>query len=261
MGGAALRIEDNPVMTMERVNKDLPTPAYSQLKEIIREKIESGEWKEGGQIPSESELSTFHRLSKMTVRQAITELCQEKLLYRERGKGTFVAILPNGRFERDMANLTILTEDLISKGFAVTARVLELTVDRAPRKIAAELHIPPDEPVTKIVRLKFIDQAPSYLDTTFLNRAFDPKADEETLVHHSLLGLLQKKHGPIFTYADTVIDAISSDLYQSRYLKVKRGAPLLRIKTIVCQKTGQPILTSEMAARPDKFKYFIRRKR
>ncbi|BCL81712.1 GntR family transcriptional regulator [Ktedonobacteria bacterium brp13] len=68
-----------------------PLPRYYQLKEIMSEKISTGEWKPGGLIPSERELGEQYGISRMTARQAITELVNEGLLFREQGKGTFVS--------------------------------------------------------------------------------------------------------------------------------------------------------------------------
>jgi len=56
---------------------------YFQLKEFIREKIVSGAWKPGAMVPSERELSEQHHISRMTARQALSELATEGLLRRE----------------------------------------------------------------------------------------------------------------------------------------------------------------------------------
>ena len=64
-----------------------PLPRYYQLKEIIRERIMTGEWAPGTLIPSERELCERYGISRMTARQSITELVSEGLLYREQGKG------------------------------------------------------------------------------------------------------------------------------------------------------------------------------
>ena len=76
---------------MRTFDKDVPVPLYYQLKEIIREDIERGRLSPGRSIPSERELVDRYNISRMTVRQAISELVVEGYLYRQRGKGTFVA--------------------------------------------------------------------------------------------------------------------------------------------------------------------------
>ncbi|MCD6141181.1 extracellular solute-binding protein [Candidatus Bipolaricaulota bacterium] len=71
--------------------KGSSTPIYRQLKEIIREKIEQGEFKPGERIPTEYELCERFSISRTSVRQALAELTQEGYLYRQQGSGTFVS--------------------------------------------------------------------------------------------------------------------------------------------------------------------------
>ena len=66
-------------------------PLYRQIKYLITESLVSGEWRPGESIPSEVELAHRYSVSQGTVRKAITELAEQKLLVRHQGKGTFVA--------------------------------------------------------------------------------------------------------------------------------------------------------------------------
>lgn len=72
------------------INKYSDVPLYAQLKDIIIQKIEFGEYAENGQIPSEHELCTMYDISRPTVRQAISELTSSGYLKKEKGRGTFV---------------------------------------------------------------------------------------------------------------------------------------------------------------------------
>jgi len=76
---------------MFKIDKDMPIPIYYQLKEYIKKKIESGEFKPGDRIPTEQELCEMFDISRTPVRQALTELAYEGILYRRPGRGTFVS--------------------------------------------------------------------------------------------------------------------------------------------------------------------------
>jgi GntR family transcriptional regulator len=78
------------VIILEKLNKNSPVPLYFQLSEIIKEKIESNEWKKNSIIPSELKLCEDFQISRGTTRQAINYLIQEGYLYRRHGVGTFV---------------------------------------------------------------------------------------------------------------------------------------------------------------------------
>src|SRR6478672_7444535 len=67
------------------------SPLYQQIKALITQSLQSGEWKPGELIPSEVELAGRYKVSQGTVRKAIDELAAENLVMRRQGKGTFVA--------------------------------------------------------------------------------------------------------------------------------------------------------------------------
>ena len=67
-------------------------PLYKQLMQKLRGDIAAGVYPINSRIPSEQELCETYRVSRVTVRKALTELTQEGLLKRHQGKGTFVSI-------------------------------------------------------------------------------------------------------------------------------------------------------------------------
>ena len=67
------------------------SPLYQQIKALIVQSLQSGEWKPGELIPSEVELAVRYKVSQGTVRKAIDELSADNLVIRRQGKGTFVA--------------------------------------------------------------------------------------------------------------------------------------------------------------------------
>lgn len=95
-------------------------PLYRQIKYLITESLVSGEWRPGQPIPSEIELAHRYSVSQGTVRKAITELADQKLLVRHQGKGTFVAShseertrFPFLRIRPDAGDVTSLTASLL----------------------------------------------------------------------------------------------------------------------------------------------------
>lgn len=70
--------------------KESKKPIYLQLREIIRNKIEDGEYMPGTAIPSENKLSELFGINRITTRNAVDALVYEGLLQRVQGKGVFV---------------------------------------------------------------------------------------------------------------------------------------------------------------------------
>ena len=77
----------------KRMSHDAPTfsPLYRQIKALILQALEAGEWRPGQAIPSEQELASRFNVSQGTVRKAIDEMAADNLLVRKQGKGTYVA--------------------------------------------------------------------------------------------------------------------------------------------------------------------------
>ena len=79
---------------MTNIDRNSPVPLYYQLKQIIADNLDKGIWKPGDLVPSEQELQNTYGVSRITVRQAFSELTHEGRFERHRGQGTFVANKP-----------------------------------------------------------------------------------------------------------------------------------------------------------------------
>ncbi len=72
-------------------------PKYLQIVENLSQSIESGRYRNGGRLPSESELMRRFNVSRMTVVKAIQQLQQAGLVTRRAGSGTYAAEVPAGQ--------------------------------------------------------------------------------------------------------------------------------------------------------------------
>ncbi|TAG69638.1 MAG: GntR family transcriptional regulator, partial [Burkholderiales bacterium] len=66
-------------------------PLYKSVQRALMEQLASGELKPGQLIPSERQLATEYAVSIGTLRKAIDELVENRILIRQQGKGTYVA--------------------------------------------------------------------------------------------------------------------------------------------------------------------------
>ena len=80
-----------------RIFGSTPIPRYLQLAELIRQRVAKGHWPPGSQLPSIEHLMAEFDVARVTVRQAIAMLAQERLLSPQRGRGTFVTGQPGVR--------------------------------------------------------------------------------------------------------------------------------------------------------------------
>lgn len=64
---------------------------YMQLAGLLRQRIRSGQWQPGTQLPTLDHLKHEFGVARVTLRQALSVLESEGLVWRQRGRGTFVS--------------------------------------------------------------------------------------------------------------------------------------------------------------------------
>lgn len=215
----------------------VPTPKYHQLKEALREQISS--WEIDQAIPSEPELCQLYGVSRTTVRKALDDLAHEGLLYRQQGKGTFVA--PPKLRERFAQRTAGFYEDMVSRGLKVRTQVLEQSVVKAPKRVAAELQLPVGDKVIKIVRVRSIGNEPILISTSYLSyRRFSEVAAED-LREVSLYGILREKYGVHLKHGTRLVEVSLCTDEDSGYLKVKPHSPVLALTGTMYDTDGYPV--------------------
>jgi multiple sugar transport system substrate-binding protein len=73
------------------IDRNSPLPLYYQLKVLLKQRMDLGELISGDRLPTEVELCDLYQISRAPVRQALSELVREGLIYRRAGQGSFVA--------------------------------------------------------------------------------------------------------------------------------------------------------------------------
>ena len=104
------------------IDRQASTPLYIQLKDMIAAEIREGALQPGARLRSEAELERTHRVSRITVRQALGALVQDGDLYRVPGKGTYVAVPKVA----PLAAFTSFSENMAAQGLTPSYRVLSV---------------------------------------------------------------------------------------------------------------------------------------
>ena len=122
-----------------RINFDSHLPYYIQLIEILKEKVQTGTWSPGDQIPGEQELCKLYGVSRPVVRQALGELELDGVISRRKGRGTFISRpkINEGLVQK----LTGFHHDMVDRGLRPTTKVLHRNVVPATEKVAYFLSI------------------------------------------------------------------------------------------------------------------------
>ena len=206
-----------------KINKQSPVPLYLQLVEDMSEQIRLGKLRPGDRIPSERELSNLTRTSRTTARIAIDELVASGLVYREQGRGTFVA---EPRM-RNLMSFASFTEDIVARGMVPKSEVLQQEVIKANAEIASDLRIEVGEPVLKLVRIRLADDEPIAIQYSYLPSRLVPGLAAMDLTDESLFSVLRTEYDiyPAWTEAEVKASAASDELVE--HLQVDEGSPIL----------------------------------
>jgi GntR family transcriptional regulator len=225
----------------EGVGVPSPTfsPLYQQIKALITQGLESGEWKPGEMIPSEVELAARYKVSQGTVRKAIDELAAEHLLIRRQGKGTFVATHSEDRVQ--FRFLRLLPEEGGSLGH--DSRLVECRRLRAPAEIARQLELKPADPAVLIRRVLEFEQTPTVLDEIWLPGTMFKGLTMERLANYEgpLYAMFESEFGTRMIRASEKIRAIAADETVAQLLKVDPGFPLLSVERVSYTYGDKPV--------------------
>lgn len=128
---------------------------YIQIAEHIRERIASGEYPVGTQIPTENELAAQLGASRPTVRQALGLLAREGLLTRVQGSGTFVS--EPKLVHESTSFVTGYREESRKKHRVLRTRVVCSQVEKAEERVAEALRLKPGQQVTRLTRIRHLE--------------------------------------------------------------------------------------------------------
>jgi GntR family transcriptional regulator len=201
------------------------SPLYQQIKALITQSLQSGEWKPGELIPSEVELAGRYKVSQGTVRKAIDELAAEHLVVRRQGKGTFVASHNEARAH--FRFLKLMPDEGVPH--QPGHDYLEVKRIRASAEVARLLDLKSGDAVVYIKRLMTFDGAPTILEELWLPGQLFKGLTAERLAEYKgpMYGLFESEFGTRMIRATEKIRAVAADASAAKYLKVAEGTPLL----------------------------------
>ena len=218
------------------------SPLYQQIKGLILQSLQAGEWKPGEAIPSEMDLAARFRVSQGTVRKAIDELAAENLLVRRQGKGTFVATHAEQHVQYRFLRLMPDTGDPGREGPAERA-VLDCRRLRASADVARALALRPGDAVMQVRRTLAFGGVPTILEDLWLpGNAFKGLSAEQMAHYHGpTYAMFEVEFGVRMVRAEEKIRAVVADLAQAVLLKVDRYTPLLSVERIAYTYNDVPM--------------------
>ena len=237
-----------------KINKNLPTPLYHQVKNYLEEKVIRGEWEPGFQLPTERELAKHFSVSTITVKRAVHDLVDKGILYRQRGKGTFVNKKEN--IDKDIYQLVTLRNEL-KDNTPHPHKVLHFNKEEAGDVISKELNIKSNDQVFKIHRLKLEEDEAVGIEYTYIPTTIIPEISIETIDNDLIYNMFVNKFGIKLGKAKIFFSTIVATELEAALLNISVGEQLMVLERYTYTESELIVEYSKFIIIQDKSRYFI----
>ncbi|CAH0261883.1 HTH-type transcriptional repressor YvoA [Peribacillus sp. Bi96] len=235
------------------IQKNIPLPIYYQLEETIKQSIQNHEIVPGEMIPSEREYTEKYQISRMTVRQAISNLVNDGYLYRQRGKGTFVS---HQKLDQPLQGLTSFSEDMRLRGLEPSSRVISFTEVKADQDLAAKLEVEAGTTIFELKRIRLADRLPMAYEKLYISKELAYGLTEE-IAATSIYSYVEKTFGLKIQHGRQVIEASIAQKREAEMLEIAEGSPVMLIERRSTLDTKKPLEVVRSVYRADRYKLTI----
>jgi len=238
-----------------KVVQPSPVPLYVQVGDKLRDKIFDGTFEAHSKLPAESEMGKLFMVSRITIRQALSDLQREGLIFKIPGKGTFVT---KKKAEQELTHLEGFAEAMKRQGYEIHNKVVTFRTVSATEDIARRLGMKEGSKVKEIRRIRHLNREPVSLELTYLPDEIGKRLRKDELAHRDIFLILENDFNIPLGHADLQIGAVTADVALAKALQVEVGAALLRIERLTYTENGQPLDFEYLYFRSETFQYHLR---
>jgi len=241
--------------TTIQIDFDSPVPYYAQLLDLLRGQIRQGVWQRGEQLPGEHTLCATYGVSRSVVRQALGEMESDGLIVRRKGKGAFVA---EPKIVESLAQrLTGFHQDMRERGLHPVSIVLVQERIPASSLVARHLEITPGTAVVHLRRLRYINDEPIVLVSSYLPASLCPQLATEDFREQSLYEYLEHNCGVVIARGRRRIEAVAACQEEAEYLGLQVGDPLILLDSVSYAEDDTPIEYYRASHRGDRSQFEV----
>jgi GntR family transcriptional regulator/GntR family frlABCD operon transcriptional regulator len=205
-------------------------PQHRRLYELLRAHIINGLYKEGDLLPSENELCAVHRVTRPTVRQALTQLVSDGYIKKHQGKGSIVRALPKG--------IGILSIHGTTRGVGPhnlqTRTISKPSISKWPENFFFDLDKREMEVgCIKLERQRIVDGNPVLYEISYLPNIHIPRFSQKSFENRSLFEVLRTSYQIKVLGGSQRIMAMNATSEISKYLNVDEGSAILCLQRIL----------------------------
>ncbi|WP_269586211.1 GntR family transcriptional regulator [Roseibium sp. Sym1] len=238
-----MKLENPTVRALQKSN----VSRYIQLASLFRQRIESGEWDVGDQIPTVKELADQCGVATMTIRQSLDILEKDGLIERFRAKGTFVRARPKQdlwcEVKTDWSGMLIARQD------ASIEILSDLRNTDLPKN---DCEIGNAAPGYRHLRRRHSRNGVAFLlADIYVDERICPDIPEDCYSKVTAMRLVSEIEGQTITDAKQIVTIGAADLHTSNELNISIGDPVAKVQRVAVNQHGDIILLANGIYRGD----------
>lgn len=229
---------------------------YKKIYEDMREKIETGQYQVGDQLPDEMSVCRQYSCSRMTVKKAYDMLVMEGYIYRKQGQGSFVqlrSLKHKPEFKLEERELLGFTRASKGKG---QSKILHFGLMFATPEIAKHLNIRVNDPVYDICRVRMIEDRPYVIEQTYISPNVIPGITKSVL-QGSIYDYIETTLGSRIGASQRTTFADVSTEQDQQELGLQPVEPVLVVEQVAFLDNGTPFEYSFSRHRYDLFRFSV----
>ena len=230
----------------------VPMPLFQQVKESIRRKILDGTYAPHQKLPSERQMIEAFSVSRITVRQALSQLQRDGLIFKINGKGTFVSL---AKAQFDVSTLKGFGESAASIGQAAFSKLISITTEVPKDTVASCLKLANGVRATRIQRLRYLNCEALAFDITYAPTHVSDGFGNADLEQRDLFDVLENECGIAIGSARVNLESMICDSELAGFLNMEPGSAALHIERTILDRSGEPLLYENLFYRGDRFRF------
>jgi len=221
---------------------------YGQISNILRDRILTGEWPPGGEVPTLLALVAEFSVARATVRQALRMLAEEKLISSQQGRRSLVTYRPKAPSD------VYLLFASIGKAQAGTASTSDVFARKKVPALPSYFEGPGEE-VGPYMRVRKIERQDSILYAVSDNyvaedvyRRFPANAERNVKLARLVMNHSRRK---LQAFERITVSTLTDE--EASRLRAPLGMPSARVVRVFVDSHDRVVLLSDVVYRGDFF--------
>lgn len=222
-----------------KLDRQSSIPLHQQLTNEIRMAIRSNQYPPGHKLPTEEELCTHFNISRPVVRQAYKQLIEEELIYRHKGKGSFV--LKNNIRYTILDSIASLNHQIDMNDMEPSIHGLNMERIECTPELSNQLELTEPSSIIKIKRIYSGDAYPLFYLEIYLPEIVYPDLFEHVKPNQAISDFVKKNYDFRTVQSKRHVKAIIFNDEVCDHLDLPYASAGFRVETVSFDQYGRAV--------------------